>query len=119
MGEEITEELVDERGKLTDYQVAKKLVQLKQSADSRKLEFDLSFKTVRRIMTTKKCYYTGVEFGEGNLQRSVDRVDSTKGYIDGNVVACTIDINSKKANLTSDEIHLLSKKLLAHTKRKK
>jgi hypothetical protein len=28
--------------------------------------------------------------------QSVDRVDSAKGYIDSNVVSCTIDINSKK-----------------------
>lgn len=96
---------------LTDYIVAKKLIQLKQSADSRGIEFDLSFVTVRKLMNAKVCFYTRKKFGEDLDARSIDRVDSSIGYVDGNVVACTVDINRKKANLTHDEILLLSTRI--------
>jgi hypothetical protein len=43
---------------------------------------------------------------------SFDRVDSNKGYIEGNVVSCTVDINGKKSNLTVDEIKSLYEKLV-------
>jgi hypothetical protein len=38
-------------------------------------------------------------------------VDPKKGYVEGNVVACTVEINSKKSNLTIDEIYSLSNQL--------
>jgi hypothetical protein len=104
---------------VNDYYVAKKLVQLKQSADSRSIEFNLSFRTVKKLLSTKKCYYTGKIFGKANLARSIDRVDSSKGYIEGNVVACTVEINQKKTNLTKEDIHLLSKRIKLHEKRNK
>lgn len=99
---------------LTDYIVAKKLIQLKQSADSRGIEFDLSFVAVRKLMNAKVCFYTRKKFGEDLGARSIDRVDSSIGYVDGNVVACTVDINRKKANLTHDEILLLSTRIQQH-----
>jgi len=99
---------------LTDYIVAKKLIQLKQSADSRGIEFDLSFVAVRKLMNAKICFYTRKKFGEDLDARSIDRVDSSIGYVDGNVVACTVDINRKKANLTHDEILLLSTRIQQH-----
>jgi hypothetical protein len=54
-----------------------------------------------------------MKFGTIHLQIStnifsVDRVDPKKGYVEGNVVACTVEINSKKSNLSIDEIHNLS-----------
>ena len=95
--------------KLPDIEVAKKMINLQQSASSRNIEYDLSFETVKYLMTRTHCYYTGVKFeDDGKLAFSVDRVDSKKGYIEGNVVACTVDINSKKSNLTIEEIKSLS-----------
>ena len=100
---------------LEDIEVCKKLVQLHQSATNRSLPFDLTFKTVKRLLTVKKCYYTDQTFEEdGLLSRSIDRVDSNRGYEEGNVVACTVDINGKKANLTFDEIELLYKAIKKH-----
>ena len=97
---------------LTDLEVANKLIKLYQSSKDRNIEFDLTFKKVRQLLQVKTCYYTNVVFEEtGPLARSIDRVDSAVGYIDDNVVACTVDINGKKANLTSEEIELLYTKL--------
>ena len=98
--------------KLPDIEVAKKMINLQQSATSRNIEFDLTFETVKHLMTRTHCYYTGIKFDdEGKLAFSVDRVDSKKGYIEGNVVACTVDINSKKSNLTHEEIKMLNDKI--------
>lgn len=105
--------------KITDYIICKKLVQLKQSAESRKIEFNLSFKTVKKLLLQKTCFYTGKPMTTtGPSARSIDRVDSSKGYFDDNVVACTTDINSKKTNLSVDEILLLAKNITKHSKSK-
>jgi hypothetical protein len=39
--------------KVSDLDIAKKLVAIKTSADSRGLEFDLSLKRVRQLLNTK------------------------------------------------------------------
>jgi len=97
---------------ITDVEVAKKLINIFQSSQDRKLEFNLSFDYVKKLLEYKTCYYTNVPFTEdGPFARSFDRIDSDKGYIEGNVVACTIDINGKKANLSFDEIACLHTKL--------
>lgn len=97
---------------LTDIEVAKKMINLQQSAISRSIEFDLSFETVKSLLLRTHCFYTGIKFeDEGKLSFSVDRVDSKRGYIEGNVVACSIDINSKKSNLTIEEINLIYQKI--------
>ena len=99
-----------------DLEVAKKLIKIHQSAVDRKLDFNLSFDTVRRLMGYRTCYYTGREFeSEGPYSMSFDRVDSSKGYIEGNVVACTVDINGKKSNLSIDEIKALYEKVVLVT----
>jgi len=90
------------------------MIKIFQSAVDRKLEFDLSFTTVKKLLQEPNCYYTGKKFEEnGVYARSFDRVDSDLGYVEGNVVACTVDINSKKSNLTFEEIENLYKILLA------
>ena len=96
--------------KLEDIDVARKMINLQQSATSRNLEYNLTFETTKRLMSYTRCYYTNVEFNETNIF-SIDRVDPKRGYVEGNVVACTVEINSKKANLTIDEIHNLSTQL--------
>ena len=97
---------------ISDIEVAKKMINLQQSAISRNIEFDLSFETVKSLLLRTHCFYTGIKFeDDGKFSFSVDRVDSKKGYIEGNVVACSIDINSKKSNLTIDEINLIYQKI--------
>ena len=99
---------------ISDIEVAKKLINIYQSAQDRKLQFNLSFEYVKKMLEYKTCYYTGKAFTEdGPHARSFDRVDSDKGYIEGNVVACTIEINGKKSNLSFEEISCLYHKLAA------
>jgi hypothetical protein len=100
------------KSSISDVEVAKKLINIYQSAQDRKLQFNLSFDYVRRLLEYKTCYYTNKPFTEdGPNARSFDRVDSDKGYIEGNVVACTIEINGKKSNLSFEEISCIYQKL--------
>ena len=105
---------------ITDLEVAKKMLKKYQSAQDRKLEFDLSFESVKKLLSYQTCYYTNRKFEEdGQFSRSFDRVDSAKGYIEGNVVACTVDINGKKSNLSMEEIECIYNKLVKAVPKKK
>ena len=96
-----------------DLEVAKKMIKIYQSAQDRKLEFNLSFESVKKLLLHQTCYYTNRAFEEeGAFSRSFDRIDSAKGYIENNVVACTVDINGKKSNLSMDEIECLYTKMI-------
>lgn len=115
----MTKEKAKAKETITDVEVAKKLINIFQSSQDRKLEFNLSFDYVKKLLEYKTCYYTNIPFTEdGPFARSFDRIDSDKGYIEGNVVACTIDINGKKANLSFDEIACLYIKLSKHNENK-
>ena len=91
-----------------DLAAAKKLINLEQSAKARNLDFNLNFATVKKLIQTKKCFYTGIAFEKaGPHSRTIDRIDTAKGYIKGNVVAATVEFNGKKANLTLEDIRIL------------
>jgi len=105
---------------VSDLEVAKKMLKIYQSAQDRKLKFDLSFESVKKLLSHQTCYYTNRKFEEdGQFSRSFDRVDSAKGYVEGNVVACTIDINGKKSNLSMEEIECIYNKLVKVLPKKK
>jgi hypothetical protein len=108
-----------EKTGISDLDVAKKMLKIFQSSVDRSLEFDLSFETVKSLLLFPSCFYTGKKFEEeGIFGRSFDRIDSNLGYVEGNVVACTVDINQKKANLSFDEIEVLYNKLSGILKEK-
>lgn len=103
---------VKKEPEISDIEVARKMIKIHQSAVDRKLEYNLSFESVKKLMLYETCYYTGRKFEEdGQFSRSFDRIDSAKGYIEGNVVSCTVDINGKKSNLSFDEIEAIYKKI--------
>lgn len=100
---------------ITDLDVARKYVQLEQSATSRGIPFNLSLLSVRNLLQAKRCYYTGVTLVVERLhpnKRTVDRKDNTAGYIIGNVVACSLEFNQKKGGLTPEDIRVLAKRVL-------
>lgn len=102
-------------GKITDVEVAKKLISIESSANSRGIDFNISFRKMKQLLERDTCFYTGKRFEPtGDFARSIDRIDNDLGYIDSNVCACTIDINRKKKDLTSQEIVLIFKKIIKH-----
>jgi hypothetical protein len=107
---DLPKEKESNRRKLTDLDVAKKMLNLKQSADSRDIKFDLSFVTLKKLMEQKKCFYTGRTLdSKGDYALSIDRIDNKLGYVEGNVVSCTVEINRKKTDITLDEIEMIYK----------
>lgn len=79
--------------------VLSKRLQILKSAKNRGLEFNLTDANVRKLLSTKECYYTGVTFNENNDPlniRTFERVDDTKGYVQGNVVVVTLRANRIK-----------------------
>ncbi len=57
---------------------------------------------------TFKCGYTGVELvcSEGNSSSNsptIDRIDNTKGYEEGNVILVSYDANTRKGSSTEEE----------------
>lgn len=87
-----------------DKKVAYKYIQLERSARKRGKEFDLSLVDVRNLLRRKSCYYTNVAFETYGLnRRTIDRLDSSKGYVKGNVVACTFLANQAKNQLLERE----------------
>lgn len=99
--------------KITDDEIVRKYIQLKTSAVNRNLQFNMSLKHIKRLLTRKTCYYTGVLFSKKvpELKKTIDRIDGSKGYTDDNTVACTQRINIFKSNLTPKEIKQLYNKL--------
>jgi len=81
-----------------------------QHADKRQLEFTLAFEDFKNIIL-QKCYYCGTPPSTRRTNKAkltkkfvvfysgIDRVDSDKGYVKGNVVPCCIVCNRGKGDL--------------------
>lgn len=72
---------------------------LKNNPRRKKLGFSLTVTDLRKIYLRKTCYYTGIKFNSKDilLSPTLDRIDSTKGYVRGNVVLCTNWANQFKS----------------------
>jgi hypothetical protein len=67
--------------KVTDIEVAKKMISIKHSADTRGIIFDMSLKRVRQLLNMNKCFITGADLNRVNgddNQLTFDRLDNTK-----------------------------------------
>lgn len=88
--------------KPSDIDVASKFMSLNSNAISRSKEFSLTLIDVRRLLTKKRCEYTGIELTKAtssppnDTDRTIDRLDSDIGYIPGNVFAVSHKANSLK-----------------------
>lgn len=103
---------------ITDSEIVNKFIYLRESARKRGIPFDMSLKKIKSLLLQKKCFYTGIPFGiEDDLRRSVDRVDSSAGYTDSNVVACNVRINRVKSDATVEELKLVLKGIDKHNKK--
>lgn len=88
---------------------------LQASAKARGIPFTLSFKRYCQLLKAKKCFYTGTELNKSpnksNNHFTFDRVDTTGPYSDSNTVPCIQRLNSRKTDLTIQEIEALYKGL--------
>lgn len=88
-----------------DLYVAKKMSAKAQNARDRGIEFSLSFASMKNLLKAQKCYYTGLPMTRPTGQKqigsdlTIDRIDASKGYIKGNVVACCYAANQLKSQV--------------------
>lgn len=97
---------------------------LKQSAKRRDLELALTDEQVRALIT-QPCYYCGAEPAQVGsaisrgwngifLYNGIDRQDSSRGYIIGNVVPCCTACNKAKSTMTTDQFRSWVVKVYEH-----
>jgi len=97
---------------MNDQEVARKYISKIESCKRSRTEFDLSFAQFKRIMNADKCRYTGIKLTNNIVTKrqqtdvTIDRVNNSKGYITGNVVACCHGYNEFKGVLENPN-HLL------------
>jgi len=82
---------------------------LKQSARRRNLDFNLTEYYLENLSFPLTCPILNVplEYGKreySEFKPSVDRIDSSKGYIQGNICVMSIKANRAKNNLTDAEL---------------
>ena len=75
-----------------------------QSCKDRGIEFKLNLVSVRNMLSAKKCGYTGLELTRGkkglgmlSTDVTIDRIDNTRPYEKGNVIAVSNVANNFKS----------------------
>lgn len=85
---------------------------------SKTIEFDLSYEYLDRLWVEQggRCAYTGEElnFGKSKISgnASLDRIDSSLGYIEGNVQFVHKDVNIMKWDLSHDRFLDICEKII-------
>ena len=103
--ETVEEEPQQPSQETTDEYIARKFLSVLNSAEKRGKEFNLTLKEVKKLLSRKTCYYTGVtlvnysEEDPVDNARTFDRIDNEQGYVIGNVVACSHWSNQLKNTL--------------------
>ena len=82
----------------------------KHSKTHGKIEYNLTPEYIQQLLEKQnyKCFYTGVELKDADSKfekPTIDRIDSSKGYIKGNVVICTWAANNIKNDMTISELY--------------
>lgn len=84
---------------------------VKRSAKRRKIKFKLSIKDIWNLFVkqNRHCALSGksihfqTKYELRNGTASLDRIDSTKGYVEGNVQWVHKDVNAMKMDLSTNE----------------
>ncbi len=95
---------------------------VKAGASSRKLDFEIKMNDAWELYNKQGgvCYYSGIpiRFDHSYRRRaqtaSIDRLDSSKGYVKGNIVICHKDINRMKRQSSEYYFLVLCKQIYDH-----
>lgn len=88
----------------SDVKLAKRYISKADRARLSGIDFELSITSYRNLMRAKKCGYTGMPLTDPvsgrptkATDRTIDRIDNSKGYIAGNVIAVSHAANQAKS----------------------
>lgn len=101
-GSERERERCREKAKRLQHSITNRFLVYKRNATLAGLEFMLT-KEILAEFTNKPCFYCGVK----TPVNGVDRVDSSKGYVEGNMVSCCKYCNRAKSDLSQAEFFAL------------
>lgn len=106
---------------MNDINIARKYLAKAASCVDRGIGFDLSIQSYKNLMRAKKCYYTGIpmEDEDGPFKRTIDRIDATKPYEKGNVVACCHFANKMKSYVEQEKASNTEEQLLLYKQAQK
>lgn len=92
-----------------------KFSKIQRSANARNIEFNLTKEYLDELYKKQLglCAITGDKLPDIN-ESSLDRIDSNKGYIEGNVQWVTVQANKCKHILSMKELYEFCKKVLNH-----
>ena len=88
---------------------------LKRSAEKRAYVFEVSIEYLWNLFQEQKqiCAITG-DYIPNIEEASLDRIDSSKGYIEGNVQWVTYQANLSKHVMTMEQLYEFCRKVLNH-----
>ena len=94
---------------VSEVTIAKAYIQKSQSSADRGIPFELTFSQFKKLYQAKVCYFTGVRLLP--KERTIDRLDNSKGYTKDNSFACCLAFNQLKSvvenpnnNLTMNQV---------------
>lgn len=90
---------------ISPIKIAECYVNKAKNAKLRSIKFDMSLLTFSNIKNQSVCAYSGLPFDDtehGSL--SLERIDNSIGYIDGNVIPVRREYNTLRGDLTSETI---------------
>lgn len=107
---------INKRNTITGFRT-RHFTRIKLEAQNRKIEFQLTEEYLRKLFIQQKerCIFSNelIYFSISAIHKfttaSLDRIDSSKGYIKGNVQWVHKDVNRMKQNLTDQEFIELCK----------
>lgn len=108
-----------ERDKKREYRknnsITDKIVNSRIRAKNKNFDFELDKEFIEELILKQenKCIYSGIEFIKGDkyYNMSIDRIDSSKGYVKENSqLVCTI-VNRMKSDFTEDTFLFLIKSI--------
>lgn len=103
---------------MDDLSIAKKYISKANRAKQDGYDFDLSFTSFKNMMLAKRCRYTGVLLTtpkspvQKSTDRTIDRIDSSKGYVKGNVAAVCFAANKFKGMLENPVFTISNKNVI-------
>lgn len=86
---------------MNDLMISRRLLQTFTNANSRGIDFELTFADMKYFMQRKTCHYTGIAFDSNDTKftMTLERKDNTQGYTRDNVVPVCHFANQLKNKL--------------------